>query len=141
LTLSELESAFDDKAITQKGVALPENDAEVLDVSTAGITSTTLINVEEKKSIYEDFVDIGGESISVEMGDEVALYYDDEPDRELNVIISEDGDDHREGVIRKGSPLAKALLGCLPDDSVEVNIGGKFRVAVIKSIIKTPAPN
>jgi len=107
----------------------------VVESTTVEMDSVSENSLQDK----EDFAGISAQTTFVEIGDEVILYYDDSPDRELDIIISPTDNDKNENIIKPGVPLAKALLGCMADDSVEVNIGGDTRVAVVKSITKAVA--
>jgi len=119
-------------------------DAQQVDVNipTDFVVESATGNAEPKIEAphhEEEFTDITAETAFVEIGDEIILYYDDEPDRELDTIISSTNNSQYDNTIKPGAPLAKALLGCMVDDSVEVNIGGKIRIAVVKSISKAVA--
>jgi len=126
---SELEIAdnLEDNESTHSDIVIESTTVEIDPVSESSLQDT------------EDFADVFVQTNFVEIGDEVILYYDDSPDRDLDIIISPTDNDTNENVIKPGVPLAKALLGCMADDSVEVNIGGDTRVAVVKSITKAVA--
>jgi very-short-patch-repair endonuclease len=79
-------------------------------------------------------------SVSVEPGDLVVVRYEDQPKRPLRVRISTSRNAPTEGLLHVDEPLAKAVLGSMVGDEVEVVIGsGKARYAVIESIEKALA--
>lgn len=72
----------------------------------------------------------------IEVGDAVVVVYDDDPGRQIKFTISADRDDPDTGIVYKGKPLSRALLGNGADDEIEVEAGGRRRTATILRVDK-----
>lgn len=73
----------------------------------------------------------------VDVGDQVQIVFQDEPDRKIAVTISAREHDPGNFVVHQSKPLAAALLGHVVDDEVEVRLdANRVRTAVIVRIEK-----
>ena len=78
-------------------------------------------------------------STYIEVGDTVRVRYTAEPDKLIQVTITEKTQDPKQGLIAAHEPLAEALLGAENGDEVEVLIGSYVKMAVIEDVRKQAA--
>ena len=67
----------------------------------------------------------------VQPGDRVLISYNDEPDRQYTLVLSEEQHDPNNLVINVSKPLAQALLGHAEEDEVEIDDGTTKRMATL----------
>ena len=72
----------------------------------------------------------------IEIGDEVTLVYDDQPQRPIVVRISANDDEPEKGLLHRNKPLSQALLGNAAEDVVEVPLDRGTRTATILRVVK-----
>ena len=75
----------------------------------------------------------------IEVGDTVRVRYVAQPDKLIQVTITENMQDPKQGLIAAHEPLAEALLGAENGEEVEVLIGSYVRIATIDDIRKPSA--
>jgi transcription elongation GreA/GreB family factor len=77
------------------------------------------------------------ESAVVEVGDLVSIRCEDEPERTVNIRLSDTINNPNEGIAHvEPAPLGAAILGASVDEQVTVGIGNRARTAVIEKIEK-----
>jgi transcription elongation GreA/GreB family factor/very-short-patch-repair endonuclease len=97
----------------------------------------------EKFSVVEPISDsgtqgeIGFENLAdeephyIEAGDQVLISYNDEPDRQYVITLSEKAHNPSEFVINVHMPMAQALLGATENDEVVIPAGGATRTVTV----------
>lgn len=79
---------------------------------------------------------IGIEDLMVEVGDQVLISYNDEPNLQHTIKISATQHDPDMKIIRKNMPLAQALLKAEVNEEIEIPAGGGTRIITILNIEK-----
>jgi len=76
------------------------------------------------------------ESETIEVGDSIQITYNDDPGRQHTIRISATEHDPELKIIRVGHPMAKALLGAMIDEELEIPAGGGKRIVTVVGIEK-----
>jgi very-short-patch-repair endonuclease len=74
------------------------------------------------------------DELVIQVGDRVLIAYNDEPARQYMLTLSGQQHDPDNLIINVDKPLAKALLGYVEEDEVEIPAGGRIRTATILKV-------
>lgn len=131
-----------------EGMEPPENQEsseslrvqEPLDSSSGGISASETITEEQLAAALALEAVADAEPLYIEPGDQVLISYNDEPERQYVITLSEQSHDPGKFIINVHMPMARALMGNAENDEVVIPAGGGERTVTVLRVDRPSAP-